>query len=40
MMPKMSEKVLSYTMNSRSLASKPATLGMMMALLMMDKGIA
>ena len=40
MMPKMSENVLSYTMNSRSFSSRPATLGMMMALLMIDSGMA
>ena len=39
MMPKMSEKVLSYTMNSRDAGDSPPTLGMMMALLMMDSGM-
>ena len=40
MMPKMSENVLSYTMNSLESALRLETLGMMMALLMMDNGMA
>ncbi len=39
-MPRMSEKVLSYTINSFLLPGKPPTLGIMMALLIMEIGMA